>query len=40
VWKRVFRDAMITRGRGWVETAKTYVAGSGLKAETDKVCHD
>ena len=31
---------MVARGRGWAETARTYVAGSGLKAETDEACHD
>lgn len=30
---------MVTKGRGWAETARTYVAGSGLKADTDKSCH-
>lgn len=29
--------AMVTEGRGWAETARAYVAGSGL--ETDKACH-
>jgi hypothetical protein len=38
--KEVFKGgAMGTEGRGWAETARTYVAGSGLKAETDKACH-
>jgi hypothetical protein len=41
VWKRVCKgDAMVAGGRGWAETARTYVAGSGLKAETDEACHD
>lgn len=30
---------MVTKGRGWAETARTYIAGSGLMAERDKVCH-
>ncbi len=38
--KSVQGDAMVAGGRGWVETARTYVAGSGLKAETDEACHD
>jgi hypothetical protein len=29
--------AIVIKGRGWVETRRTYVAGSGL--ETDKACH-
>ena len=40
MWKRVFKGgAMVIKGRGWAETARTYIAGSGLKAETDKACH-
>jgi hypothetical protein len=31
---------MVTGGGGWVETARTYIAKSGRKAETDEVCHD
>jgi hypothetical protein len=38
--KEAFKGgAMVTKGRRWVETARTYVAGSGLKTETDKACH-
>jgi hypothetical protein len=38
--KEAFKGgAMVTKGRGWVETARTYIAGSGLEAETDKACH-
>ena len=41
MWKRVFKGgAAVTRGQGWMETARTYVAGSGLKVETDEACHD
>jgi hypothetical protein len=41
VWKRVCKgDAIVARGRGWAETARTYVAGSGLKAEIDEACYD
>lgn len=31
---------MVAGGGGWAETARTYVAGSGLKAEIDKPYHD
>jgi hypothetical protein len=31
---------MVAVGGGWVETARTYIAGSGRKAETDEICHD
>ncbi len=41
VWKRVFKgDAVVAGGRGWAETARTYIARSGLRAETDKACYD
>ena len=41
VWKRVCKgDVMVAGGRGWAETARTYITGSGLKAETNKACHD
>ena len=32
--------ATIAGGQGWVETARTYLAGSGFKAETDEACYN
>ena len=41
VWKREFEeDSVVVRGGRWVETVRTYVGRSGLKAETGKACHD
>ncbi len=41
VWKKVLTAvAMVAEGRGWMNTTRTYIAGSGLKAETDEACHD
>jgi hypothetical protein len=41
MWKRMCKgDAIVVGGQGWVETARTYVAVSGRKAEIDERCHD
>ena len=41
MWKRVCKgDAIVDRGRGQVEIARTYIAISGYKAKIDKPCYD
>jgi hypothetical protein len=39
VWKRVYKGGvMVTKGRGWVRIARTYITRSNYKGEIDELC--